>query len=145
MPARDDFRMTDSRRAARSKTPFVQEITLVSKVDDSPDYSYLEDEHRYDGETPANRAKYIKQDKERLQDLFDGVWHYVGIWAEAQVVINNVVQKIQSGGLWGIESDSDKSYFKEVAKEQYDDLVDILKKMGVRRIPPFSDAEWKDR
>lgn len=140
MPIPSQYRRLDR----PSKTPTVLKLRIMSAADESPDLSYLEDPHRYDGEKPSDRAKYIRQDKERLAD-YGRTWWAIGIWAEADVLVEGVIQKIQSGGLWGIESDSDKSYFQEVAREEYANLVDILKQMGVRRIPPFSDAEWKDR
>jgi hypothetical protein len=127
-----------------TKAPAVKAVRIMSAVDESPDLSWLEDESRYKGEPPRMVAKYLAQDQERLRTYGDQ-WWMIGIWAEADVVVDGVIQKIRSGGLWGIESDSDKSYFQEVAGEEYRALVDILKQIGVRRIPPFKDAEWKDR
>jgi hypothetical protein len=41
-----------------------------------------------------------------------------------------VVQKITSGGLWGIESDSDRSHFAEVTAEELADLKAQLLALG---------------
>lgn len=49
---------------------------------------------------------------------------------EYQVKSYGTVQRIRSPGLWGIESDSDKSYFQEVATEQLAELRGILAEMG---------------
>jgi hypothetical protein len=65
----------------------------------------------------------------RANDYGEG-WHMVGIWAEAEIVVEGVIQEIRSGGLWGIESDSDSSYFEEVAKEELHALGEVLKAMG---------------
>jgi hypothetical protein len=41
-----------------------------------------------------------------------------------------VVQRIRSGGLWGIESDSDASYIAEVEQGELADLRSELKAVG---------------
>ncbi len=41
------------------------------------------------------------------------------------------IQEIDSGGLWGIESDSGEDYFKEVAGEQIDEIEGYLKILNV--------------
>ena len=43
---------------------------------------------------------------------------------------NGVIQRIQSGGLWGIESDSDKAYLKEIESEQLAELANELAACG---------------
>lgn len=127
-----------------TKAPAVDAVRIMSAYDESPDLSWLEDESRYEGVSPRQAAKYRERDQERLRTYGDQ-WWMVGVWAEADVIVEGVIQKIRSSGLWGIESDSDKGYFQSVAKEEYANLVDILKQMGVRSIPPFKDAEWRDR
>jgi hypothetical protein len=91
-------------------------------------YNCLED--NYKGVPEDEMRKYIAQDYERMESLNDGDWWYVGIRAEAEVVIDGVVQTATSGGLWGIESDSDESYFKEIADEELSQLRAILHEMG---------------
>ena len=92
--------------------------------------------------------RYIIEDYERMEAYARGDWHMVGVRAEAHVLAGpkgaQTRQVLRSAGLWGIESDSEKSYFQEVAEEQYAELADILKDFGVTRIPPFKDAEWKE-
>ena len=41
-----------------------------------------------------------------------------------------VIQDISSGGLWGVESDSDKAYFAEVAGEELAELKSQLQALG---------------
>lgn len=53
-------------------------------------------------------------------------------------------QTVRSGGLYGIESDSDREYLKSIADEEYSQLTEILKKIGVA-LPPFSKARWVER
>lgn len=57
-------------------------------------------------------------------------WQYIGVKAQAEIVIDEVCQKITSGGLWGIESDSEESYLKEVESEEMAELRGILYELG---------------
>ena len=63
-------------------------------------------------------------------------WYMVGILAEAEVLVphgppgHSIIQTLRSGGLWGIETDSESSYFVEVAKEELAALVEVLNEMG---------------
>jgi len=88
---------------------------------------------------------YLEQDEftERLEAYRNDAFHFVGIRVEASVVVNGVAQKITSGGLWGIESDSGRDYMKGVASEEYAELEKIAKHMGAK-LPPLDDAEWED-
>jgi hypothetical protein len=73
--------------------------------------------------------------EDRLQQYRNGDFSFVGISAEAEIVVNGVCQMITSGGLWGIESDSDRQYFSEVEQEEVDQLKAILQSLG------FSDSQ----
>lgn len=121
----------------------VDKIVIVVEPDESPDLSYLEDEGRYSDVPPAQAAKYREQDRARLASYGDS-WYMLGIRAEARITIWSggvgMTQKISSGGLWGIESDSGEKYFRQVAKEEYKALVGLLKEMNAKKIPPFKDV-----
>lgn len=80
----------------------------------------------------ADRA-YALSDWRRMEALSGGDWAFVGIVAKAQIIspASNVVQIIQSGGLWGIESDSGSKYFDEVATEELCTLAGILQGLGL--------------
>jgi hypothetical protein len=85
------------------------------------------------GEKPGSKhyAKYARQDWERMEALNRGDWAFIGIKAEAQVVLSgDVVQTITSGGLWGIESNSSEEYLQEVRQEQLAELSEQLKSLG---------------
>ena len=88
----------------------------------------------YEGETPEQIRKYVRCDYERMERLNRGDWCYVGIRAEAEILIPsggaNLAQEITSGGLWGIESDSDESYFAEVGAEELAELRTQLSGIG---------------
>ena len=83
--------------------------------------------------------KYGMQDYERMEGLNNGNWCYIGIRAYAKVGISVnggkdfVTQEISSGGLWGIESDSDKGYFESVEGEELADLKAELLAYGFGR------------
>lgn len=87
----------------------------VKRMDDSdPDTSYLE------------QTGF----EERFDQYKNGEFGYIGIRAEAEIVIDSVIQRISSGGLWGTESDSDESYLKEIEQEELSGLRSILHEMG---------------
>lgn len=144
------------------QTKRINSVTINRMVDDNPDTSYLgeysnlsdsgdaidrkergdmlRNEYRYFN--PTN-PEYVEQDYERMESLNRGGWCYLGIQAQAEVIVNGTIQRITSGGLWGIESDSGSDYFEEVAAEQCEELRDTLAELGFtkRQI----DAAFKAR
>jgi hypothetical protein len=84
----------------------------------------------YKGESPADIRKYVRQDYERMESLHHGNWGYIGVRADAQIVIDGTVQEITSGGLWGVESDSDRAYLTEIDGEQLSELRQQLRALG---------------
>lgn len=91
--------------------------------DSSPDPSYLEQEGFED----------------RLAEYRRGEFGYVGVRASVEVQIPNrnlgyYVQRFESPGLWGIESDSGEDYFNEVFIEEEAILADMLEALGVKVI-----------
>lgn len=112
-------------------------IVVKRMLDNDPDLSYLTQDY---GDCPPEEAeRYRQEDRERLAAYDRGEWWMVGIWAEATILTGGpkvwVGNCIRSGGLWGIESDSSKEYFREVAQDELANLRDILLEMG------FSEAE----
>jgi hypothetical protein len=75
-------------------------------------------------------VKYCLQDYARMQSLNRGDWCFIGVRAEAAIVVDGVVQNISSGGLWGVESDSDQAYFTEIESEQLSELREQLYTLG---------------
>ncbi len=97
-------------------------------------------EYRYfvasmSGEETGN-PESVEQDYQRMEDYNRCGWCSVGVWVEATVQFSpgGPTQKIRSGGLWGIESDSDDSYFSEVQGEQLAELREQLKAAGFKAI-----------
>jgi len=84
----------------------------------------------YADEPEADIRKYCLQDYERMKALSNNQWGFIGISAEAQLRINGVLQTIASGGLWGVESDSDQSYLMDVEQEELNQLKSQLHTLG---------------
>jgi hypothetical protein len=98
------------------------------------EYRYFNPSSNYKDCEPEEIRKYTRQDYERMESLNAGQWCFIGIGAEARILLpsgtSQVISKIQSGGLWGIESDSDKSYLAEVEQEELSALRTELKALG---------------
>ena len=78
-------------------------------------------------------TSYLYQDgfEDRRQQWLDGQFHFIGIYSKAIVQLgNSLLQTIKSGGLWGIESDSDQSYLKEIEREEISQLTQELTAIG---------------
>jgi len=113
-----------------------------------PDLSWLEtelkdgkiiDSMRYTQEeydkNPEQVQAWIDEDQGRFRS-YGYLWWMLGCYATAQVKITvnpnyETTDTIRSGGLWGIESDSDTEYKKEVETEQLEDLKIELEKRGI--------------
>jgi len=101
--------------------PELQSIRVRVMHDEDPDPSY------FDSGDPA----YRDQDRARREAYERGDFSFVGVRAEAQVVVEGVTQTLTSGGLWGVESDSGEDYVEDAALQEYDALREILKAVGV--------------
>ena len=84
----------------------------------------------YKGESRENIVQYTKQDYAHMESYNNGDWGFIGIRAEAEIVIGSVHQRITSGGLWGIESDSDESYLHSIEQDELTELRGILHELG---------------
>ncbi len=85
------------------------------------------------GEEPGtpHYIKYGKQDLARMEGLCRGDWCYIGIVATARIQTGtDIVQKIHSGGLWGIESNAGAEYHTEIEEEELRALREELKAVG---------------
>lgn len=102
----------------------------------NPSFNYVDKSgHALAENTPDEVQKYVRQDYERMQLLHRGDWSYMGIRADAEYHIDtghghSIIQSVTSGGLWGIESDSDASYFAEVEADELAALRTQLAAIG---------------
>lgn len=139
---------------------FIRAIDVKTYHDDSPDSSYIGEYSRNPG--PADRTidradrgdmrhneyryfvaamsgddtgnpRSVEEDYKSFEALNAGDWHYIGVRAYAEIIINGIIQTITSGGLCGIESNSDAEYLKYVAKEQLHELTKQLIALGFTR------------
>jgi len=132
----------------------------LSYLDTTPEYHYGKDGYNWNHVSEEDKKKVIEQydsiwnaciahaerDKERLDAFFRGAWDMIGITAVAtiHIPIDNKtvkVQTISSGGLWGIESDSDEKYLQEIGREQIAEVKGYLKTLCVDGV---NDCEIKN-
>ena len=140
-------------------TKRIVRVEFVREVDDSPDLSYLGEysnspsgdavtidreergdmgrgEFRYfiAGMSPEDTGNpsSVEEDYKRMESMNRGDWCMLFCQARAQISINGVMQRVTSGGLGGVESDSGDDYFDEIKGEQLEELREILKSMGFR-------------
>lgn len=96
----------------------------------NPSFNYVDKQGNAKDLTPEEVRKYTRQDYERMEALNRGDWCFIGISAEAEYSIDSPngspIQTVTSGGLWGIESDSDAAFFAETEQEQLSELRDQL-------------------
>jgi hypothetical protein len=68
-------------------------------------------------------AKAVEADYQRLCDWVEDRWHYVGIVVTMLDEDNETPRPLYRESLWGIESDSDASYFEEEAGNLADEIL----------------------
>jgi len=110
----------------------LQKIVIRTLQDDDPDLSYLEQECM--GE----------EGKARLAE-YGSSWWQEGIRAEATVYHTEpgsevaTIHTITSGGIWGVESDSDRVYKEELAREELAELRGLC--LDLNGVTPEAFAE----
>ncbi len=114
--------------ARKRRAPELQSVLVLVLPDEDPDTSFLDQDEFED----------------RKEAFARGDFSFVGVKAQAEIVVDGIVQQIVSGGLWGIESDAGDAYIKEVAGEEYTDLRQILKTLGVptSELPVDVNPSW---
>lgn len=150
-------------------------VTIKRMIDDCPDTSWLGEynddpsgvdtidrqeqgdwhgygEYRYfhpamTGEETGNPESPM-QDYRRMESLNRGDWQFLYIVAECTVQLGSTVcQTLTSGGLAGIESDSDPAYLSSVESDELQSLAIELEAIGFskRQIKlAFSKVEKRD-
>lgn len=75
----------------------------------------------------ANYERIMKYDNGELQDY--------GVKAEAEILTSDdgrnwLINKVSSGGLWGLSSDGTVEEFEDEAENQKMELIDVLQEFG---------------
>ena len=113
----------------RTEGPYT--IHVFKDIDTDPDLSWLTDTSRYEGCLPDEIEDYKKQDEERLADYGNG-WGMVGVVCEISIKTKTNWAKdpvVARSSVWGVESDSDESYFLTLAEEQIEEAKHDLKNL----------------
>ena len=99
-----------------------EEITMETLPDPCPDTSYLQQEGY----------------EERLRQAEDGIFSFIGVRASCTVYIgighkgHTIVHRIDSPGIWNVESDSNDSHIQELFENERSILLAMLDAMGSR-------------
>lgn len=96
----------------------------------NPSFNYVDAKGNAKDLTADEVIRYTKQDFKHMESLNDGSECFYGVMAEAEITVGDICQTITSGGIWGIESYSDDSYFKEMEDEQLHKLKQQLTALG---------------
>jgi hypothetical protein len=108
----------------------------------NPSFNYVDKQGKLlPPNSPAEVRRYVRQDYKRMEEYNKGYWRCIGIRAVATVGIGtgdtgphgssiSLQQKVTSGGIWGVESDSDDDYIKELEQEELAQLRQQLKALG---------------
>lgn len=96
------------------------DITMETLTDPCPDASYLDQEGC----------------EERLQELHDGRFGFIGIRASCTLQIgvgqpgHTILHCFKSPGLWNIESDSSSEHLRQIFEDQKSILLAMLDAIG---------------
>lgn len=103
----------------------------------------IKNKERYWRKTMLRQSR---QDFERAEAFNHGHWNMLGCRAVAEVSYpygngSRRLESFESGGLWGIESDSDKAWKAEIEAEQLNELKEHLAQFGIAwPIEPLAKA-----
>ena len=86
----------------------------------------------------ALAEQHFLEDMERLESHGD-TWHLMGVWAEADVIIDGTPQTLRSLGCWGIESDSGEMHLREIMDQEIADLGGVLKELALSEFEGMAD------
>ncbi len=135
--------------ARETGKPVLAGVYEERKIDEYPDLDWLKtvqaedgtiiSSYRYSNEDIKKYGvekvqQWIDEDYERLESYGDK-WWMEGVRAAAEIYIpagdSFIIQLIQTPGVWGIESDSEEVYFKEVFSDEVTVLRGMLEKLNV--------------
>lgn len=100
------------------------DIEIIYQVDDDPDLSWLD-------QTDEEMGEGFEESARKRLATYGHDWYMIGIWAEATIGSGGPFQTIRSGGLWGVESDSDVQYITDIERDERDELISILRAINI--------------
>jgi hypothetical protein len=116
----NQFRHIDTKKADGVYVQFVRKL--------------VEDRHCTPTDYLFQDEEYREQDEARLEAWRRNEWWFVGLLAEAQIMVvengTGSIYEIVSPGLFGIESDSGEDYLNEVYTEECETLCRHIKMMA---------------
>jgi hypothetical protein len=103
-------------------------VRVIVEPDPKPDASYLEQEEFADRLLAYKRKRFS----------------FLRVRAEAEVVIEEIGQTLTSGGMPGVESDSEDEYIDEIVAREWETLRAVLKTVGVptEKLPLEVERAW---
>ena len=107
-----------------------EEIEMETLPDPCPDTSYLEQEGF----------------EQRLRQAHNGDFGFMGIRASCTVLIgighkgHVIAQRIDSPGIWGVETDSDPDHVQELYENERSILLTMLDAIGSKHAPGAENA-----
>ena len=130
----NDLEAEDTISADKQITQLNTELTSL-ELHECPNstrkYNYFKPYAGGEQEGTEAYQEYGKQDFERMERLNSNDWCFIGVIAKAEIVTtNNTIQVIRSGGLWGVESDSDQTCLDEIKQDELASLNAELKSLG---------------
>ena len=147
--------MEVNQMSKRLRKPYVNRVIIKHEIDCDPDLSWIgefsmepcdgaiDHQERCNGNhrvlrffNPAN-PEYAEQEYGQMMAYERGDWSMMGISAIAEIHIpvfrdNWISQRIHSGGIWGVESNSTNSEIDNFDAEQISELKEVLKSLGIK-------------
>ncbi len=119
----------------------ISHLEITRDIDYDPDLSHLEDPQ-------VQGEEYFEENQKRLAD-YGETWYMMGVKVTATLDVteghascteplSRRTEQISSCGIWGVESDSDADYIKELAAEEFNNLRTYLKEFALHP----NDTRW---
>ena len=141
----ENWRCFTANRYKMTKSANLDSVRIRWERDESPDLSFLDvsvADYEAQGIVHAAAVAYARQDRARRADHGCSWWmtgctaeacvsYPLQRWAQWTTKNDRRLEWFSSGGVWGIESDSDPGYKLEVEAQELNDLRSHLSMFGV--------------
>ena len=120
----NQFRMLDR----KVDKPTCIEIKVEHVDDSDPDLSWLD-------QSDAEMGEGFEAKSAERKATYGETWSTIGIQAAAVYLIpvdsGSSIQTVVSGGLWGVETDSDAAYIAEIEEQELAEVRELMDKLGI--------------